>query len=218
VLEIVNLFREIGVMFIIGRALRIIAGAMFAVFILTGIGVGAANAQTPGAGAASGPTPADSAFIANPKQLLQQNPNGGQRLADMVQQLALTDPTTFKMLLDLLPNANALQKEAIANGLAQATKIEVLTDQTLAASWQQQIAAIKDPVFQIAASDAFGDVAIGAIGGGPLGGLGGGPSSGGPVTNNTPENFQENQVNSPSFTYTSSVSGSSYNAYNPVSP
>ena len=61
-------------MCVIGRTLRYVVGAIFAVFILGGVGVNAANAQQPGA-------PTVAAFLANPGQLLQQNPNGGPLLA-----------------------------------------------------------------------------------------------------------------------------------------
>ena len=50
-------------------------------------------------------------------------------------------------------------------GLTQAAKNEVLTNQTLAADWQQQIAAITDPTFKTAATNALGDVQLGAVGG-----------------------------------------------------
>ena len=137
---------------------------------MAGVGLSAANAQ-------QYQTPSVAEFLANPAQLLARNPNGGQLLANEVQQLALADPSTFRILLALLANANDLQKRALGEGLAQATKIEVLTDQALAEGWQDQIAASNDPTFQTAATNAFGDVQLGAVGGGPLGGSGGGPGS-----------------------------------------
>jgi hypothetical protein len=184
-------------MYVVDRIFRFVAAAILSAFVLTGIGMSAANAQAQ--------TPTVAAFLANPTQLLQQNPNGGTLLSNAVEQLALADPATFKVLLGLLDSANDLQKSAIGVGLAQAAKIEVLTNQTLAADWQQQIAAITDPTFQTAAINAFGDVRLGAVGGGTLGGEGGGPTTGGPTINNTPENLNETPVTTSPFTFTSST-------------
>ena len=98
-------------------------------------------------------------------------------LVNKVQQLALNDASTFKVLLGLVADASEPQRRAIAEGLVQAAKVEVLTDQTLAANWQQQIVAITDPIFRTAAIDALGDVQLGAVGQGPLGGAGGGQAA-----------------------------------------
>ena len=167
--------------------------------------------------------PTVSAFLANPGQLLQQNPNGGSLLASGVQQLALADPSTFKILIGLVANANDLQKAAIAQGLAQAAKIEVLTNQALAADWQQQIAAITDPTFKTAALNAFGDVQLGAVGGaagagsglgGPGGGAGGGGAApigqGGSAVATNSFNFTGGVSGGGSFSSTSSTSVSSF--------
>ena len=184
-------------MCVVERAFRYVAAAVFAASVFALLGMSAANAQQ-----TQPPTP--EAFIANPGQLLQQYPNGGVLLIKAVQQLALADPATFKLLIGLLPNANDLQRGAIGEGLAQATKIEVLADQTLAADWQQQIAAITDTAFKTAATDAFGDVAIGAIGGTPLGGIlggfGGGPQ--GSTSTGTAEVIQSSPTKTPSFVFT----------------
>jgi len=188
-------------MFVIGRACRFIAGAILAAFVMAAVGMNAANAQQ---------TPAVSAFLANPGQLLQQNPNGGSLLANAVQQLALTDPSTFKTLLGLLADANDAQKGAIGQGLAQAAKIEVLTNQTLAADWQQQIAAINDPPFKTAAANAFGDVKLGAVGGGAAGAAGsglGGPGSG--SGGGSPEDIRARTSPTQPFTFTGSTSAAS---------
>jgi hypothetical protein len=195
---------------VIGRTLRYLVGALVAVFVLGGVGVNSANAQQPGAPNAQQPgAPTVAAFLANPGQLLQQNPNGGPLLAGIIQQLVLLDPSTFKIILGLLPDANDQQKIAIAQGLVQAAKIEVLTDQKLAQEWQGQIAEIGDPTFKTAATNAFGDVQLGAIGGAPggnagagLGGPGGGPGGGG---GGGPQGY--NPVTTPFFTYTGSTTG-----------
>lgn len=183
------------------RKLRHLARAVFAaaisVIALSGVIASAQQSQTPTV----------TAFLANPQGLLQKNPNGGSRLSNELQQLALLDPSIFKVLLGLLEGSNDLQRGAIGEGLAQAAKIEVLTDQAIAADWQQQIAAIGDPTFKAAATNAFGDVKLGAIGGGPLGG-GGGPA--GPFGSPGPlQNFPSNAVSTQSFTITSSTTSAS---------
>jgi len=189
-------------MYVVDRAFRCIAGAMLAAFVMAAVGMSAANAQ-------QSQTPTASAFLANPGQLLQQNPNGGSLLANAVQQLALSDTSTFKVLLGLVATANDAQKSAIGQGLAQAAKIEVLTNQPLAADWQQQIAAITDPSFKTAATNAFGDVQLGAVGGGApgagvgaFGGAGGGGGGGGLQT------IGQNGVATGSFNFTGGTSGS----------
>jgi hypothetical protein len=182
---------------IVDRTFRFIAGAVFAASVLAAVGTSAANAQQT-------QPPTVKAFLANPGQLLQQYPNGGLLLIKAVQQLALADPSTFGPLLALLTSGNDLQRGAIGDGLAQAAKIEVLADQTLAADWQTQIAAITDPAFKTAATDAFGDVVIGAVGGtalgGALGGFGGGPQ----VSTNTgtTEDIQSTPTKTQSFVFT----------------
>jgi hypothetical protein len=187
-------------MCVIGRTLRFIAGVVFAVSVLAAVGGNAANAQ-------QSQTPAASAFLANPGQLLQQYPNGGALLITAVQQLALADPSTFKVLIGLLANANDQQKGAIGEGLTKAAKVKVLTDQALAEDWQQQIAAITDPTFKTAATNALGDVRLGAVGGAAggdaaagLGGPGSGPAGGGAL-----QDIRSNAVNTPSFTFTGST-------------
>ena len=158
------------------------------------------------------------AFLADPAQLLKQNPDGGLKLSEAVQQLALADPSAFKALIGLVPSASDLQKSAIGTGLAQATKIKVLTDQTLAADWQQQIAAINDPPFKIAATDAFGDVKIGATGS-PLGGTGVGPLNGppAPTSSGPAQTIPSSSAATSSFTMSSSVSSAAGPASRAVS-
>ena len=58
---------------------RFVVGAMLTAFVMAGIGMSAASAQQSG-------TPTAAAFLANPGQLLQQNPNGGSLLTNAVQQ------------------------------------------------------------------------------------------------------------------------------------
>jgi len=199
VLEIVNFFGRRSPMFVIDRTFRGAARAILVMLVLAGTGLSAANAQ-------QNQIPSVAAFLANPGQLLARNPDGGQLLANEVQQLALADPSTFRVLLALLANANDLQKRALGEGLAQATKIEVLTDQALAEGWQDQIAASDDPTFKTAATNAFGDVQLGAVGGGPLGGNGGGPSSSSvSASSGPPANSRSTPVPTQPFTFTATT-------------
>jgi hypothetical protein len=190
----------------IGLKSRFIASAIIVIIGVAAASLGTAKAQQP-------QIPSSSAFLANPEQLLEQNPNGGSQLINAVQELALADPSTFKVLLGLTGKANELQKRAIGAGLAQATKIEVLTSQSLATDWQQQLAAIKDPIFQIAATNAFGDVQLGAVGGGAigaagsgLGGTGSGQGTGGGVQNLQEQTFSTTTNSVTTSTVSSSVS------------
>ncbi len=183
-------------MYLIDRTTRLIASAIIGIAVLVAAEARPAHAQQQ--------PPTVSAFLANPGQLLQQYPVGGTLMISAVEQLALADPTTFKVLIGLLANANDQQKSAIGEALTQAAKIEVLTNQTLAADWQQQIAAITDPAFKIAATNALGDVQLGSVGGGNLGSSGGGsagPGGGG----GTPATFPQNNTNTQGFTFTSST-------------
>jgi len=206
-------------MYVVDWATRFIGRAIFGAAVFAVLGIGVLHAQQPQPQQA----PSVNAFLANPNQLLQQYPNGGSLLISIVQQLALADPATFKVLLGLVASANDPQRGALGEGLAQAAKIEVLTDQPLAADWQQQIAAITDPTFKTAATNAFGDVKLGAIGGGPLGGNGGGPS--GPATGGgSLENLASTPVVTQPFAFTGSTSGggggitTSRSSSSPVSP
>ncbi len=187
-------------MCVVERAIRFVAGAIVGATVLVGSGV--VHAQQP-----QNPQPITAGtFLANPNQLLQLYPTGGSLMIAVVQQLALSDPSTFNVLLNLVADANDPQRGALGEGLAQAAKIEVLTDQELATQWQQQIEAITDPTFKTAATNAFGDVKLGAIGGGPLGGAGGGPGTpggGGPL-----ESLVSVPVVTQPFAFSGSTSGS----------
>jgi hypothetical protein len=148
------------------RTARFSVCALFAAFVMAGVGVSAANAQAQ-----------------TPAQLLQQNPNGGQLLTNALEQLVLTTPSAFNTILGSVGGANDQQKIAMATALSQAAKTMVLTNEAVAAEWQQRILAVTDPTFKTAAINAFGDVKLGAVGGapgtGPLGGPAGAPGGGG---------------------------------------
>ncbi len=189
------------------RITHIIAATIFAAAVVTGGGLSMATAQH------IQPLTI-SAFLANPGHLLQQYPNAGRQLVAAVEQLALSDATAFKVLIGLLAYANEQQKGAIGEGLARAAKIEVSTNQALAADWQQQIAAVTDPSFQTAATNALGDVQLGAVGGGPLGAAGGGggqtnPFNQGPSNNGLPPQDGSNPIPTPLFTFSSGTTPAS---------
>jgi hypothetical protein len=188
-----------------GHRTRLVS-AIFAAFVATGIGMGAPNAQTqsPLGGIAGAPG-----------QLLQQNPSGGQLLINALETLVLTNPSTFNTILGSVGGANEQQKIAIATALSQAAKTMVLTNEPLAADWQQKILDIKDPAFNTAAVNAFGDVKLGAIGGapgtGPLGGLEGAPGGGG---GGGLQDIRSGSVATGPFTFGSGVGGLGFVAGN----
>jgi hypothetical protein len=129
--------------------------------------------------AAIAPVSTTQAFIANPKVILEQNPNGGGKLSTQVRDLAASDGSTLGPIINLLKDANVAQKMAISDGLAQAAKLVVMTNQALAADIQSRIAAINDPTITVAFTNALGDVRLGGVGGGALGGALGGAGAGG---------------------------------------
>jgi hypothetical protein len=174
------------------RTARFIVGAIFAAFFMAGIGAGAANAQTQ-----------------TVAQLLQQNPNGGQLLINALEQLVLTDHSTFNTVLGAVGGANDQQKIAIGTALPQAAKTLVLTNPELAGEWQRLILAVTDPAFKTAALNAFGDVKLGAVGGGPLGGPLGGPAGGpgGGGGGGSLENIESTPRTTGSFTFGSGTGG-----------
>jgi hypothetical protein len=198
------------------RLLRAAMGASIGVAAI----LGAAHAQQ--SQPSTGPTSTGQPPAPNADQLLQKYPNAGNELTNAVEAMVLADPSTFKSVLALATNATDAQKSAIATGLAQATKVEVLTNQPLATDWQQQLAAITDSTFKVAATDAFGDVQLGSVGGSSVGapgsGLGGpGSAPGGPTGGGAPGNPQTNPVSTQSFSLTSSVGGANALS-NSVSP
>ena len=188
------------------RMVRFIVGAVLAVFVMAGIGAGTANAQQ------------------TPAQLLQANPNGGQLLINALEQLVLTNPSTFNTILGAVGGANEQQKIAIATALTQAAKTTVLTNEALAAEMQEKILAVTDPAFKTAALNAFGDVKLGAVGGGPLGGPLGGPAGGpGGGGGGALQPIQSTPIVTPTFTFGGGTAGLGFvggvvnNASTPVS-
>lgn len=80
-----------------------------------------------------------SAFLTDPPEILRENPKGGPELMVEVRDLALSDPTTLKPILTLLPEANKVQKIAIGAGLAQAAKIAANTRPAYSKEIQQAV-------------------------------------------------------------------------------
>jgi len=162
---------------------------------------------TPGASAA-----AAAAFLANPGQVLQQNPTGGQQLVSRIRDLAVADPATLQSILQLLATANKDQKVAIGAGLAQAAKIVVRTNQAYATQIQQAILDTKDQDVVLAYAAAAGDTATGAAGGagaaggGAVGGQTNSISTGG-TGGGTAQSIGGGGVQTGSFSMTSSVGG-----------
>jgi hypothetical protein len=174
------------------------------------------------------PVSTTQAFIANPKVLLEQNPNGGGKLSTQVRDLAASDGSTLGPIINLLKDANDAQKMAISDGLAQAAKLVVLTNQALAADIQARIAAINDPTITVAFTNALGDVRLGGVGGGALGGALGGAGAGGGVSNpfggsSTLEDIRSPGTPTSAFSFTGNTVGATgttvgSNLITPVSP
>jgi hypothetical protein len=85
-----------------------------------------------------------SAFLADPPQIIRENPKGGARLAVEVRDLALSDPATLKPILGLVPEANKDQKAAIAAGLAWAARVEARLHPGYASEIEQAVTQTKD--------------------------------------------------------------------------
>jgi hypothetical protein len=201
-------------MCVINRTVRLIVCALFAAFVVAGVGMSAANAQQP-----------------TPAQLLQQYPNGGLPFVNAIKQLVRSDTSKFSEFISLVGIANDRQKADLGGALTELAKEEVLIDQALAIRWQAQIAAINDPIFKTAALDALGDVQLGAVGGAPGGDFNaalGGPLEGSGGGGGGLEEIRSTPVETPFFSYTSAVFGtggsitinSEFNSStnNPVSP
>jgi hypothetical protein len=126
------------------------------------------------------PDSAIAQFKANPQGLLTTYASAGLPLSTEVRILVLTDPSLVDALITVAKGgANDAQKAAIGGGLAEAARIIVATDPTLAAQIQLAVAqsGLKPLITAyIAASYATVTAATGEGGGG--GGGGGGPTGG----------------------------------------
>jgi hypothetical protein len=201
------------------RSTSICAVAMAMAVAMTLGTVSTASAQQPPASTAS-------TFLANPSQILQQFPKGGPEMETRIRELAVSDPATLQVILNLLATANKDQKSAIGAGLAQAAKIVVRTNPAYANQIQQAVTQTKDQDAVLAFTSVIGDIQLGGVGGGPGGGGGaiGGqtnPLIAGATGASGIQGIPGNGVNTGPFAITSSVSGgggSITNASTPVSP
>lgn len=90
-------------------------------------------------------------FLADPKALLSQYPDGGSKMIERVRDLAASNPATLNPIVGLLARANANQSIAIGTGLGQVAVMAVKTDQAYANQIQEAIASA---VSKIRAGDA----------------------------------------------------------------
>lgn len=182
-------------------AIRAIAGAMLTILIVM--------AGTTQSYAQQDSDVSVAAFLANPSQILMQNPD---QLRTQVNKLATADPNTLSAILSLLNNANKDQKNAIGKGLGDAAKNALKANQAYAIQIQTAIIRARDEEVRLAFTNALGDVRLGGIGGG-AGGAGGGiggqtnPLAGGLSGTGTPQFIGNAGTLTGLFTYSSSVSG-----------
>jgi hypothetical protein len=112
-------------------------------------------------------------FLANPKGLLGEFPNGGAQMIAKVRDLAASDPKTLDGLIGLLKSANPDQASAIGTALGQVALMAISTDQAFATQIQTAVAQAGN----VSALTAFsavvgGDIKLAATG--PGAGIGGG--------------------------------------------
>jgi hypothetical protein len=151
-------------------------------------------------------------FLANPAQVLQQNPNGGPLMITQIRDLAVSDPATLSAILGLLANANNDQKTAIGSALGQAARIVVRTNQAYGAQIQAAVAQTNDRVAMVAFTAVTGERELGGIGGGAgaSGGAVGGQTnalSGAPSSTGAPQQIGGPGTPTGPFGITSSVTG-----------
>lgn len=79
-------------------------------------------------------------FLADPKALLRQYPNGGPLMLTHVRDLAASDPATLNSIVELIQGANPDQASAIGTALGQVALMAVKTDQAYATLIQEAIA------------------------------------------------------------------------------
>jgi hypothetical protein len=161
-------------------------------------------------------------FLADPAALLRRFQSGGPDMASQVKDLVITDAAAVPVILNLLSTANANQKRAVGQGLAEAAKVLVRSDQARAVDVQQRVAALTDPVLRVSFLAALGDTQLGGPGAGPGGG-GAGGGVGGPTTalplpgggTSGVQDIRAGAFGTPNFNYTSAVSSVSGYSSNP---
>jgi len=122
-------------------------------------------------------TAAMNSFLANPNQLLNLFPTGGQGLSQRTREYLAADKAALAPLIKLLQSANKDQQDAIASGLAQAAKAYAASDQQFSNEIQTAVASTGIEGVIKAYASAAGDTATASTGGG--GGGGGGAGAGG---------------------------------------
>jgi hypothetical protein len=191
---------------------RLIAGLFGLAMIVGCASIAQAFSCYPSSQQLSAQTVSD--FLANPSQILQQNPNGGAQMISRIRDLSASDSATLQPILALIANADKNQKFAIGSALGQAAKICGGLGQgegrAYANDIQQAIAVLKDQDVVLAYAAAAGNQPIGAAGAGPGGSVGGQllPFGTNGVSSSL-ENIGSPGVNTFQFTYSSSVSGGS---------
>ena len=89
-------------------------------------------------------------FLADPAELLKQNPGGGPALSDDVSRLVVADDRTIDGILALAKGATSRVQAAIGRGLAKAALVLVETRPERAAKLQERVAASGIDMVQIA--------------------------------------------------------------------
>lgn len=151
-------------------------------------------------------------FLANPGQVLQQNPDGGTAMVSLLREVAISDPGSLNAILGLIPNANKAQKTAIGNALGQAAKVVVKTNQAYANQILTAIAETKDQDVFLAYSGGANDQGTAATGGG---GAGAGGAAGGqtnslgstPTSTGSAQNIGGGSTPTGNFTYNPNTTG-----------
>jgi hypothetical protein len=137
-------------------------------------------------------------FLADPKALLAQNPDGGAKLVQAIRDLLLADPAAvgaacskvvrpgqsnciLSAIIALLGSANPAQQSAMGSGAGQAAQALISINPALAYLIQTAFATEGPGPATAAYSATTGNVQIGATGGGAGGpGAASGPVNGGP--------------------------------------
>jgi hypothetical protein len=151
-------------------------------------------------------------FLANPGQVLQQNPDGGTAMVSLLREVAIADPSSLNAILALVPNAKKAQKTAIGNALGQAAKVVVKTNQAYANQILTAIAETKDQDVFVAYSGGANDQGTAATG---AGGAGAGGASGGqsnalggtPTSTGSAQGIGGGSTPTGNFTYSPSTTG-----------
>jgi hypothetical protein len=115
-------------------------------------------------------TSAVEAFKAAPDSILTRYLSGGSGMTREAYNLIITDPTTVDSFVTLVSKANALQKFALGTGLGDAVRQCSAKDPAVADALQTAIAALEQPEFEIAFTQAINQIETAAIGGAAGGG------------------------------------------------